>query len=84
MGTLIQSTIDQKNLPFSSEVGGSHVDSQPHNKVSFPSRKGKKEDNLQYLHDAKFATAALRQASSSGFLVSPSKNMLLSMASRYQ
>ena len=40
------------------------------------SRRGE-EDKLQSRYDAQLADAALRQASNAGFLVSPSKSLLL-------
>ena len=81
METLIPEVFNYNNFPL---VGGDKpqiLEANPSNK-HFHSRKGKKEDSLQFQFDAKFANAALRQASTAGFLVSPTKKLLLNIANR--
>ena len=82
METLIPEPFNH-NFPLVSEKHPRSVQSHSDNKHHFHSRKGKKEDSLQFQFDAKFADAALRQASNAGYLVSPTKKLLLDIANRY-
>ena len=82
METLIPEVFNHNNFQLTTEEPPKPIESQPSIKHHFHSRKGKKEDLLQFQFDAKFADAALRQASSAGFLVSPTKKLLLNIANR--
>jgi len=82
METLVPEIFNHNSFPLVSEEQPKQFQSHPDNKHHFHSRKGKKEDSLQFQFDAKFADAALRQASNAGFLVSPTKKLLLKIANR--
>ena len=82
METLVSDAYKHNHFPLTVEEHSKSFEAHQTNKHRFQSRKGKKEDSLQFQFDAKFADAALRQASSAGFLVSPTKKLLLDIANR--
>ena len=83
METLMQSDYETNLLTAASDEQPYTASTERHHKkIPVSSRKGKIEETFQCKYDARLAEAALRQASSSGFLVSPSKHLILKVANR--